>query len=61
MNRMTKRKFTLTDKELQQLIQAYEQNKNIGAWARYQCESVEMMWFYRLLHNKLNCLDRNCE
>ena len=33
---MAKRKFTLTDKERQQLIQANELSKNIGARTRYQ-------------------------
>ena len=36
MDRMAKRKFTLSDKERQQLVQAYEQSKNIGARTRYQ-------------------------
>jgi transposase len=33
---MAKRRFTLTDKERRQLIQAYELSKNIGARTRYQ-------------------------
>lgn len=33
---MTKRKFTVTEKERRQLIQAYELSKNIGARTRYQ-------------------------
>ena len=33
---MAKRKFTLTEKKRQQLKQAYELSKNIGARTRYQ-------------------------
>jgi len=33
---MAKRKFTLTDKERQQLVRAYEASKNIGTRTRYQ-------------------------
>jgi transposase len=33
---MAKRRFTLTDKERRQLIQAYELSKNIGTRTRYQ-------------------------
>ena len=33
---MAKRKFTLTDKERRQLIQAYEMSKDVGARTRYK-------------------------